>query len=333
MSGFKRIVNIIPLTRVALSSPQIFTYLVPLQLQDQLRLGQLAHVPFGKKRTVLGLVSSVEMHRLPSEIKGLKEIKAMLESEPVLTHQGLALAKYLSEYYILPLGIMIKAMLPKFTVKAKSPDLVGYEKFNPDFVLNEHQRAASTQIINSLDKASTFLVKGVTGSGKTEVYMQVIQRLLDRGKQIIILVPEISLTVQAIERFARRFGIEKIALFHSRLKDAEKLWMWHQIRNQSKQIIIGPRSAIFSPVQNLGLIILDEEHDPSFKQYDQNPKYHARDVAEKLSELWQCPLVLGDATPSLETYLRTLTGKVKLLELPYRIKADVGMPRVQIIDL
>lgn len=332
MSGFKRIINVTPLTRVKLKGPQSFTYLVPLNLQGLLRPGQLIEIPFGKK-TILGVTSSVEMHRLPSEIKGLKEIKSLTDAGIVFSEQNLRLAQWISKYYVVCLGLVLKSMLPKFSVRSKEPALSGYEKFNPDFVLTEQQRIAVTQIGNYLERPSVFLLKGITGSGKTEVYMQIIKRLIERGKQIIILVPEISLTVQAIERYARRFGIEKIALFHSRMKESEKLWTWQHIKNQNKQIIIGPRSAIFSPVQDLGLIVLDEEHDASFKQFDQNPKYHARDVAQKLSEIWQCPLVLGDATASMETYYKALNHEYTLLELPFRIKADVGLPRVQVVDM
>lgn len=332
MSEFKRIVNVIPLTRVKLSGPQIFTYTVPLKLQDQLRPGQLVKIPFGT-RHILGVTTSFEMHRLPKEIEGFKDLDDLLDAAPVLSEANLALAEQISRYYVVALGLVVKTMLPKNVKRPKEPALVGFEMSNPDFVLTEHQRLAVSQISSALGKAKTFLLKGVTGSGKTEVYMQVIERVLESGKQVIILVPEISLTPQAVERFARRFGIAKIALLHSKLKDSERAWMWQNIRDGLKSIIIGPRSAIFSPVQDLGLTVLDEEHDQSFKQFDQNPKYHARTVAEFLCRLWKCPLVLGDATPSVETYNRAVRGEIKLLELPHRIKADTAMPRVQIVDL
>src|SRR3989344_3713764 len=327
MSEFKRVVNIIPLTTVNLGSSQIFTYLVPLSLHDQVRPGQLAIIPFGRRK-ILGVTSSFEMHRLPAETRGLKEIEDIADTNPVISEKNLALANWLANYYVTALGLVIKAMLPKF-VKPKDPGIVGFEKFNPDFILTEHQRLAVTQITTELGRAKTFLLAGITGSGKTEVYMQAIERVLEGGRQVIMLVPEISLTTQAIERFARRFGIEKIALLHSKLKDSERYFMWQKIRSGAKQIIIGPRSAVFAPVRDLGLIILDEEHDSSFKQYDQNPKYHARTVAEKLSELWSCPLILGDATPSIETYYRHRT----VLFLPHRIMADVGLPKVRVVDM
>ena len=335
MSNFKRVINIIPLTSVNLGSTQIFTYSVPLDLQDKLRPGQLVKVPFGR-RVILGLVSSMEMHRLPKETKGLKEIQELIGSIPVISDKHVALANWLANYYVSPLGLVVKAMLPRFAKKVKDPGIVGYEKFNPDYILTDHQRYAVSQITNCLGRSATIMLHGITGSGKTEVYMQVIERVLESGKQIIVLVPEISLTAQAIERFARRFGIDRIALLHSKLKDSERLWMWQKIWEGEKKIIIGPRSAVFAPVQDLGLIVMDEEHDPSFKQYDQHPKYHARDVAGKLSEIWNCPLILGDATPSIATYYRAATnadGRTVLLALPHRIMADVGLPKVRVADM
>ncbi len=332
MSEFKHIVNVIPLTRVGLSSTQIFTYLVPLKLQGQIRLGQLVKIPFGT-RECLGITSSLEMHRLKNETKKFKELMEIVDIAPVMTKKNLELADWLSNRYVCSLGLVVKAMLPTYTKHPCPPDTVGFEKHNPDFVLTEQQRKAVVHLTNSLDKNKIFLLHGVTGSGKTEIYMQIIERLLPNGKQIIMLVPEISLTTQAVERFARRFGIEKIALLHSDLKDTERIWMWHQIREGEKSIIIGPRSAIFAPIRDLGLIVLDEEHDSSYKQYEQAPKYHAREVAKKLSELWSCPLILGDATPSIETFYEASIEKLNYLRLPHRIKADVGLPRVAIIDM
>lgn len=330
MSNFKRVINIIPLTSVNLASTQIFTYLVPLELQDMLQPGMLVRIPFGKRR-ISGLVSSWEMHRLPPETRGLKTVESLARGGgAVLSEKNIALAHFLAQYYIAPLGLTIKAMLPKFVKTLKDPGLTGYEKFNPDFILTDHQRQAVSHITNLLGQPATVLLHGITGSGKTEIYMQVMERLLESGKQIIILVPEISLTTQAIERFARRFGIEKIALLHSQLKDSQRLWMWEKIRSGEKSIVIGPRSAVFAPVQSLGLVIMDEEHDPSFKQYDQQPKYHAREVALKLSEIWNCPFVIGDATPSVSTYF---LSQDSLLKLPHRIMADVGLPKVRVVDM
>ena len=334
MSNFKRVVNIIPLTAVNLGGTQIFTYMVPLEMQDKLRPGQLVRVSFGGRRVVMGLVSSFEMHRLPKEARGLKEVLELITPTPVLSEKQVALANWLAGHYVTPLGLVVKAMLPKFVKKAKDPEIVGYERFNPDYILTDYQKQAVAAIARVLGSSANVLLHGITGSGKTEVYMQVIERVLEAGQQVVMLVPEISLTTQAIERFARRFGIDKIALMHSRLKDSERLFMWQKIWEGEKQIIIGPRSAVFAPVQSLGLIIIDEEHDSSFKQYGQHPKYHAREVAKNLSELWNCPLVFGDATPSVTTYYEAVAaGKTQIVRLPDRIMADVGLPKVRVVDM
>jgi primosomal protein N' (replication factor Y) len=332
MSDIKRMVNIIPLTRVNLKNEPYFTYLVPLKFQDQVRPGQLAKIPFGR-RMIYGITSSFELHRITTQTKGLKNFEDLVGTEPTLSEKQLELGKWLANYYICSLGLALKLMLPKPVKKIQEPRAAGYERYNPDFVLTEHQRKAVTTIINDLGKAGTVLLHGVTGSGKTEVYMQVVARVIDKGQQVIILVPEISLTEPAIQRFAKRFGMQSIALLHSRLKSSERGYMWQKIRRKEKTIIIGPRSAIFAPVQNLGLLIIDEEHDPSFKQYDQAPRYHAVTIAKKLSKIWSCPLILGDATPSVETYYEAASNKIGLLELPHRIKADLGMPKVHLIDM
>ena len=333
MPAIKRAVNVIPLTRVGPSSSQLFTYLVPPKFHDEMRPGQLLKIPFGR-REILGVTSGFEMHRREAEAGQLKPFLELLDREPVLTKQNLLLAQWLADRYVCSLGLAVKAMLPPLK-KRPPPPATGadVEKHNPDFVLTEHQRQAVAQISAALGKATSFLLHGVTGSGKTEVYMQVMERLLGTGKQAIVLVPEISLTDPAVERYARRFGAKEIALLHSRLGPAQRAWVWQRIRAGEKKIIIGPRSAVFAPVRDLGLLVLDEEHDPSFKQYDQNPKYHAREVAKKLAELWRCPLVLGDATPSVETFYAATRGEIGLLPLPHRIKADVGLPKVHVVDL
>lgn len=332
MTNFAKIINVIPLVPVGLNRPQIFTYLVPLKLQGVLRPGQLLKIPFGHK-TVLAVSSSFEMHRLAKETKGLKALYELIEPSPVLSEKNLALANFMAEYYVCPLGLAVKIMLPDFRVKPRILKLVGFEKFNPGFVLNEAQRHAVSHISSRLERAAAFLVHGITASGKTEVYMRVVERILEGGKQALMLVPEISLTQAAVERFARRFGIERVAILHSGLKDSERLYMWQEIREGKRQIVIGTRSAVFAPFQNLGLIVMDEEHDNSYKQWDQTPKYHAREVAGKIAELWECPLIMGDATPSVETYYRALQGKITLLPLPHRVKADVGLPKVTLIDM
>ncbi len=197
--------------------------------------------------------------------------------------------------------------------------------------LNPDQKRALDAILGSLraQQHRTLLIHGVTGSGKTEVYIQAIQEVVRYGRQAIVLVPEISLTPQTVERFRLRFGA--VAVLHSHLTDSERHWHWQRIADGRVPVIVGARSAIFAPTPHLGLIVLDEEHESSFKQ-DSAPRYHARDVAIFRAAAENIPLVLGSATPSLESWERARRGDFKLLEMPRRVLGR-PMPDVGTIDL
>lgn len=176
-----------------------------------------------------------------------------------------------------------------------------------------------------------YLLFGVTGSGKTEVYMELIEDVLNQGKTSIVLVPEISLTPQMIERFERRFG-SQIAAFHSALSDGEKYDEWRRICKGNAKIVIGARSAIFAPVKDLGIIIVDEEHSDSYKQEDSAPRYSAIDIALERSKYHHCPVILGSATPSLSSYARAQKGVYQLLELPNRVNQQ-SLPTIFTVDM
>jgi len=195
--------------------------------------------------------------------------------------------------------------------------------------LTPRQKQALDTILGSKDAA--FLLHGVTGSGKTEIYLRLCQNVLKEGKQAMILVPEIALTHQAIDVFEARFP-GQIAVIHSRLSAGQRFSSWELLRKGEARIVIGPRSAVFAPLRRLGLIVLDEEHDSSFKQYDQNPRYHAREVALKLAEIVGAKVILGSATPSIESYSKAQKGEFKLLELPERIGKS-KLPNVRIVDM
>jgi primosomal protein N' (replication factor Y) len=199
--------------------------------------------------------------------------------------------------------------------------------------LNGEQKIALQRIQGSLteQKFATHLLHGVTGSGKTEVYLQAISQALELGKGTIMLVPEISLTAQTIERFRSRFE-GQIAILHHRLSDGERFDEWHRIRTGKATIVIGARSAIFSPVPNLGLIIVDEEHENSYKQSESAPAYHARDVAVMRAKLSNSTAILGSATPSLESYRNGQSGKYILSTLRERADA-ASLPTVTIVDM
>lgn len=204
-------------------------------------------------------------------------------------------------------------------------------KIESPLTLNGDQQKAMNATLAAVrsNKHETILIHGVTGSGKTEVYLQTIQEVISYGRQAIVLVPEISLTPQTRKRFQARF--ERVAVLHSHLSPPERHWHWRRIAEGRAQVVVGARSAVFAPTPNLGLIILDEEHDASFKQ-DTAPRYHARDVAIFRAKQENVPLLLGSATPSLESWQQTKTGNFRLIQMPSRV-LDRPLPDVSMLDL
>lgn len=200
--------------------------------------------------------------------------------------------------------------------------------------LNEYQKNALDkflEVYKQENKNKVILLNGVTGSGKTEVYLQTIENVLNQGKTSIMLVPEISLTPQTVNRFRGRFG-ECIAVLHSRLSEGERFDEWSRIKNGLAKIIIGARSAIFAPCNNIGLIIIDEEHESSYKQ-DKNPRYNAKTIAIKRAELNNCPIILGSATPSIESYYESQNNKNWILvNMPERVENKI-LPTVRLVDM
>ena len=197
----------------------------------------------------------------------------------------------------------------------------------------EEQQEAYQKIEKSIDenKYEEFLLFGVTGSGKTEIYLQLIEKVLKQNKKAIMLVPEISLTPQMIERFIARFDKERIAVLHSKLSIGERYDEWNKIKENKADIIIGARSAIFAPVQNLGIIIIDEEHDSSYKS-EATPKYNAIEIANKIAKEEKIPIVLGSATPDITTYYKAEKGEITKLTLTKRAN-NSNLPQIEIIDL
>ena len=198
--------------------------------------------------------------------------------------------------------------------------------------LNPEQQNAYDKISHSVDHdlAETFLLHGVTGSGKTEVYLQVIQKVLEKGRTALMLVPEIALTPQMVNRFKARFG-DDVAVLHSGLSHGEKYDEWLKVKNQQADVVVGARSSVFAPVENLGVIIVDEEHETTYKQQDR-PMYHAVEVAKYRSRHYNCPVILGSATPSLESYARSERGVYTRLELNHRAVTKT-LPETKTVDM
>lgn len=218
--------------------------------------------------------------------------------------------------------ILNEEQIENYRYNLKSEEKI---KFN----LNDEQQKVYEEISSSINSNETFLLYGVTGSGKTNVYMKIIEEVISIGKTAILLVPEISLTPQIIKRFTSYFS--NIAVLHSGLSDGEKYDEWRKINEGKVNIVIGARSAIFAPLKNIGVIIIDEEHSQTYKQ-ENNPRYNAIDIAKERCKYHNCPLVLGSATPLLESFARAKKGVYKLLELKNRYNNN-SMPKVEIIDM
>ncbi|MCK7591825.1 primosomal protein N' [Subsaxibacter sp. CAU 1640] len=229
-------------------------------------------------------------------------------------------------------ALIEKQILEEYYIQQDRVEYSGDEKAGSKS-LNSHQEKALEEIESSFESQNVVLLHGVTSSGKTEVYVKMIEQVISKGKQVLYLLPEIALTTQLVSRLQEYFG-EKISVFHSRYSSHERVEVWHNVlNNESKaQIILGARSSIFLPFRNLGLVIVDEEHELSFKQFDPSPRYHARDAAIVLASLFKAKTLLGSATPSLESYYNSSQNKYGLVEINYRFN-DVLMPEIELVDL
>lgn len=251
-----------------------------------------------------------------------KSIISCFDKEELVLRNTLTSISVSSVNTLVKKGILVEEKKEHYRLLYK--DVVGEKK-----KLTSDQSSVVSSVINN--SPDTFLIHGVTGSGKTEVYMEIIDHYLSLGKSSIVLVPEISLTPQMVSRFRARFG-DKIAALHSALSDGEKYDEWRKIVRGEVSIVIGARSAIFAPLTNIGVIIIDEEHSDSYKQSDPNPRYNAKEVAILRSKYHNCSVVFGSATPSLEVMARAKKGVFKYLSLPNRVNGK-SLPSVEIIDM
>ena len=380
----------------ALDIDKPFTYEVPKEMHDDIKIGQWVKVPFGIKNSITdGFILSIKN----DEISGMriKKIKSIVKNEPLLNKDDIKIVEFLKENYLCRYIDGIRLLIPQGLLKGinnkhkmvvsiaefevpeevlrKYEDIFkflkdnngkynkaelskeygfsiyklnklikeGYLKVDEEVIYRYNYREyvdykeknlteEQNNAIKLIEKSTKniILLKGVTGSGKTEVYMNLVKNAIINDKSAIILVPEISLTPQMIERFKGRFGRE-VAVFHSKLSEGERYDEWYRIKEGKAKVVIGARSALFLPLRNLGVIIIDEEHENTYKS-EQNPKYVTREVAEFISELKGCKVILGSATPSIETYYRAISGEIELVELKNRID-NKPMPQIEIIDM
>ncbi len=304
------------------SGSDVFTY----SYESPLKVGQLVVIEVGKKQLTGVVVKKVT----PPEFK-TKPITRLIEDTP-LPYATVRLGLWLSEYYKTPLATVLQTVLPRgLTVKrrAAKPSINRAVRERTNFLLNESQLAAIAKIGDS--EPGTFLLQGVTGSGKTAVYIELARQTIERGQSVIILVPEIALTAQVIAEFANHF--DDIIVTHSKASEAERHLAWRQALTATKpQLIIGPRSALFTPVKDLGLIVIDEAHEPSFKQ-EQSPRYSALRAATMLGRFAKAKTVFGSATPLVaDRYVAEQTNR-PVLRLNDRARQDALPPIIDLIDM
>ena len=314
--------EVVPLTYIG-TDTSVLTY----SYLGDLDCGQAVTIPLRNKKLV-GIVTG-KVKKPAFATKGIVE---KIETRPILSPKYLELAHFISNYYGASLSSVFQTMIPAGLRKKrrdmrKEKDIA--ESLEKSHKLTNEQKKILEDITNSKNKKPN-LIFGITGSGKTEIYLQLTEKMIQSGKQTIILVPEVSLTPQTLSRFKARFG-DKVTMLHSYLKETERYRNWKEVFDGQKQVIVGSRSALFAPCQNLGLIVIDEEHETSYKQ-DQNPRYHATLVAEKIAEIHDATLVLASATPSITSYHAALCGDYNLHMIQKRIVQD-ELPSIEVVDM
>ncbi|HTY13264.1 MAG TPA: primosomal protein N' [Candidatus Omnitrophota bacterium] len=342
----------IVLSRATPQLDRIYHYRVPEGFKDKLKVGYQVVIPFGRGMTVGYLIGFSEKADVHESL--IKDIDAIKNEVPLFNGNSLALARWMSEHYgcffisalrtVMPPGTAGKEKRKskkKLEIKNSKADIINEEdasgsrspisdlqSLKSPFTLTSAQSSALQKINASVDedRKETILLYGVTGSGKTEVYIRAIGHALEKGKGSIMLVPEISLTPQMVRRFKERFN-DRIAVLHSDLTLKQRDEEWIRIASGEAKIVLGARSAVFAPVADPALVILDEEFETTYKQ-EKNPRYHAREIAERLG----ITVVLGSATPAVETFFKARSGEYGFAELPERIERR-PLPPVEIVDM
>ena len=318
---------------------RVFTYRIPKELHTSVFVGCPVFVSFGTikrkvKAYIIDLRDSIDFDK-----DKIKDILSIVDLDIPAGRNLLSLAIYMKKHYGVTFSKAISTVMPvKNKLKRKTQDsksaFFNIEKQdNQDKILNEAQKLIYNSFCSDYDNNDfkTYLIHGITGSGKTLVYINMIKKVLSMGKQAIVLVPEISLTYQLVKNFISIFG-DRVAILNSKLSKGERVKEFEKVLSHEADIIIGPRSALFTPFDNLGIIIIDEEHDNAYKS-ETVPRYDTRDLAVKLSQISKCSLVLASATPSPETYKKAIEGEYKLFKLKARANKNAILPKIHIVDL
>ncbi len=305
-----------------------FTYAIGEALIDSVEVGRRVKVDF-RNRKMTGYVIA-----LTDEVTGsfaIKEIERVIDKEPVFGEETISLAQWMAQFYLCSHGQALSLMIPTGRAESKIPvlDFADEVSFEAIEQLSDEQEAALDAILSHREKM--YYLYGVTGSGKSEVYLRAAEAVIAEGRSVIYLVPEITLTHQLSRMVSARFD-GKVAILHSALTPSQRLKEWKKIRSGEARLAIGARSAIFAPFSDLGLIIIDEEHENSYKS-GSTPRYHARQVAQHRAQSEGAMLVMGSATPSLEAYrLMTEGEQIKALRLKHRVAGGV-LPAVEVVDM
>ena len=319
-----------------------FTYLVPSDMETRVMRGCRVVVPLGKNKIYTGVVLNTH-NNTPKGVE-VKAIIEVLDDHPVVNEQQFAFWQWIANYYICPLGDVMKAALPG-AMKPKDEAALkestrtrrsGKATATPHYAcpcnpLNPAQEKAFAEIETSFLSKNVTLLHGVTSSGKTEIYIHLINNYLAKDKQVLYLLPEIALTTQITERLHHFFG-DRMGVYHSKFTDTQRLDVYkRQASERPYQLILGVRSSIFLPFQNLGLVIVDEEHEQSYKQQEPAPRYHARNAAIMLAQMFGAKTLLGTATPSFEVYHLSHKGQYGYVQLTQRYR-DMQLPTIEIVD-
>ena len=312
-----------------------YTYSIPSELESSLKRGCRVLVPFGRSKSYVGIVRAIHT-KVPQGYE-VKPIKECLDTQPIVTETQFRFWEWIAQYYVCPLGDVMNAALParlkEETIRrTRAANHSSLRMDRDEALLSTPQQQAYDAICQSFLTKEVTLLHGVTSSGKTEIYIHLIRQVLAEGKQVLYLLPEIALTTQITERLRSLFG-DEMGVFHSKFTDAARVAVYRkQLSDSPYQLILGVRSSVFLPFDRLGLVIVDEEHEVSYKQQDPAPRYHARSAAIMLAHQCGAKTLLGTATPSLESYHLARTGRYGYVSLTTRY-LDIQLPEIEVVDI